>query len=177
LTALVPVYGSEDAEIVWATSAMGQPAFWFYVPYAAPNASAELVLEDAAKQQTVHPIALATRPGVLRVNFPETARPLAAGKHYRWYFNIYCSDRNELYDFVEGTVTRKPLGAEFDRRFIQDNLPQKLTLFAQNGIWHEALTVAGALRCVKPNDPGWTGLLQAIGLGDLAKEAIVNCDP
>lgn len=175
LTAIVPAYPSQNAVLVWGVTASVSPSLWFYVPYAASSATGELILEDAGKQQTSSNVPLPAKPGVIQVTLADPAMALATGKTYRWYFNIYCRDRDGVDGFVEGSLTRKPLDAALQRQLTSVNLQQTLTLFASNGFWHEALSAAATMRCNRAGDRSWAMLLQAVGLDDFASEPLVNC--
>jgi hypothetical protein len=175
LTALVPAYPSKDSEIVWGTTIAEQPTLWFYVPYSSESASGEFVLENAAKQQTIQ-VPLAAKPGIIQVRLADMDVSLQANQRYHWYFNVYCQrNREEVDSYVEGDVTRQPLSLELQNRITQANLQQKFALFAANGIWHEALNIAAVLQCGKPDNPTWKGLLQNVGLSELAQEPIAQC--
>jgi hypothetical protein len=172
LTALVPM--SQDAT-VWGTTVTEQPTFWFYVPYSAPEATGEFVLEDARKQQTIYKVALSAKPGVVRVPLVDRTS-LQVGQNYRWYFNIYCGERQDEIDgYVEGSVTRQPLTSALQHQIEQAPLQQRIHLLATNGIWYDALTIAAAMRCTQASDPTWTGLLQDVGLDQLTQAAIITC--
>lgn len=176
LTALVPAYPLKDSEVVWATTVVEQPTLWFYVPYSSESASGEFVLENAAKQQTIYKVPLAAKPGIIQVALADMNVSLQANQRYRWYFNVYCQrNREEVDSYVEGDVTQQPLSSDLQNRVTQANLQQKLALFAANGIWHEALNIAAVLQCGKPDNPSWKGLLQSVGLSELAQEPIAAC--
>lgn len=58
--------------------------------------------------------------------------------------------------------------------------PQKrVTLYAQAGIWQDALTLLSELRLAKPKDTvlasDWRNLLKSVGLEDVASETIIQC--
>lgn len=176
LTAIVPVYPAKDADIVWGATTAEQPTLWFYVPYASTSASGEFVLENAAQQQTIVKVLLAAKPGVMQVLLADHKASLETDKQYRWYFNIYCHNSNEVDSYVEGSITRQPLSATLDDRLMQTKtLPQRIELFAANGIWHDAVTLAADLHCAHSDDSNWAKLFQAIGLRELAQEPIVTC--
>jgi hypothetical protein len=175
LTAFVPAYrSSPNSEVVWGVTAIEQPSFWFYVPYASASASGEFVLEDAAKRQTTFRVPLAAKPGVLQVQLAKQAA-LQVGKPYRWYFNVYCRNRDEIDSYVEGSVTRRALSTALQLQIQQANLQRRISLLAANGIWHDALTIASVPQCERAPDQNWTKLLQSVGLYQLAQEPIANC--
>lgn len=181
LTAIVPVYPAKGADIVWGTTTTAQPTLWFYVPYASTSAFGEFVLENAAQQQTIVKVPLAAQSGIMRISLADHKASLETGKPYRWYFNIYCRNSDEVdgYEvdsYVEGSITRQPLSATLQDRLLQTKtLPQRIELFAANGMWHDAVTIAADLKCARSSDPNWVKLLQAVELRELAQEPIVTC--
>ena len=71
-------------------------------------------------------------------------------------------------------------GAFQDALVIKEQLEKatprdRVALYAVNGLWFDALTVAAQLRRRNPNNPSWAELLQVIGLNELAIEPIVEC--
>lgn len=174
LTAIAPIYPVTGGSVVWTATTQAQPSFWFYVPYTAPSASAELILENAAKQQIRSKVTLPNQPGVMQVT-PVASAVLATGQSYRWYFKVSCQGRGGTDGFVEGYITRRPQSAAVPRQPNSASLQQQLNQFATNGLWPETLSVAAKLQCADPTDPNWASLLQSVGLGELASAAIVDC--
>lgn len=58
---------------------------------------------------------------------------------------------------------------------------QKVAIYAENGIWHEAINTLAELRQQNPQDVSlqtqWKDLLEEIGLGDISGVAIVSSKP
>ncbi|MFN6569516.1 DUF928 domain-containing protein [Dendronalium sp. ChiSLP03b] len=173
LTALVPVYSK--SELVFATAIAEHPSFWFYVPYSSSFAYGEFVLEDEAQNQSIYKTSLTSTPGVVSLGLPAKAAPLEIGKRYRWYFNIYCKKDNQIIANVEGYVKRDQLNSTLKTQLAKATPSQRVTLYAANGIWYDALSAAGELRRTNPQEQSWTALLQAIGLNDVATEPKVEC--
>jgi len=173
LTALVPVY-SDSKELVFGATLAERPTFWFYIPYK-PSFPAKFVLQDKdGKPVYQTEVALPETPGVVSLSLPRTEAPLLIGKQYRWYFKIYCKEQ-ELPAFVEGWIQRNPLDPILQSRLEKATPRDRVALYADNGLWFEALSTAAELRHRNPKYNSWAALLQAIGLNDLATEPIVEC--
>lgn len=174
LTALVPVYGSPDSELVLGLTITSHPTFWFYVPYSR-TLSAEFVLQDEA-ERTVYqtPVSLSGTPGVVSLSLPSTASPLEFGLRYHWYFNIYCNPQQPPV-FVDGWITRASLKPALKSQLEKATLLQRVALYAANGIWYEALTASAELSRINPNRTDWAAMLRAVGLDDIALEPIIEC--
>ncbi|MEH2326430.1 MAG: DUF928 domain-containing protein [Nostoc sp.] len=173
LTALVPVYS--NSELVFGTTIAEYPTFLFYVPYASDYVSGELVLEDDAQNQTIYKTSLTGTPGVVNLRLPSKAAPLEIGKQYRWYFNIYCQKDKQIIANVEGYVKREQLKPALKTQLEKATPRQQVNLYAANGIWYDALSVASKLRRTNSQDTSWTALLKAVGLNDFATEPKVEC--
>jgi hypothetical protein len=173
LTALVPVYSK--SELVFAATIAEHPTFSFYVPYSSSFAYGEFVLEDEVQNQTIYKTPLTGAPGVVNLRLPSKAAPLQIGKRYRWYFNIYCNKDNQIIADVEGYVKREQLNSALRTQLEKATPNQRVTLYAANGIWYEALSAASELRRTQPQNTSWAALLQTVGLNDFATEPKVEC--
>ena len=173
LTALVPVYS--NSELVFGTTITEYPSFLFYVPYPSDFVSGELVLEDEAQNQTIYKTSLTGTPGVVSFRLPSKAAPLEIGKQYRWYFNIYCQKDKQIIANIEGYVKREQLKPALKTQLEKATPRQQVNLYAANGIWYDALSVASELRRTNSQDTSWTVLLKAVGLNDFATEPRVEC--
>lgn len=181
LTALVPAYPVPSQEgspkkVTWGVTINAQPTLWFYVPYDSTAATGKFVLENTDQQQTIHQIPLAAKPGILEVSLADLNVSLEEGQLYRWYFLVYCQNSEEADSDVSGSMTRQRISPSLFEQVTQTNdLQRKVRFFAQNGIWHEALSISGALHCARPQNSSWVQLLQGTGFQDFIQEPIVGC--
>ncbi|BAY22943.1 hypothetical protein NIES2100_27070 [Calothrix sp. NIES-2100] len=174
LTALVPVYGSPKAQLVFGLTASPNPTFWFYVPYVT-TANAELSLENEAGQTLYkRPVSLSGKPGIVSVSLPSTAFSLEIGKRYHWYFDVYC-DPQQPPVFVDGWIKRVELNATVKNQLEKATLKQRATLYATNSIWYDYLSASAELHRLEPKQNDWAKILQSVGLNDIASEPIVDC--
>jgi hypothetical protein len=179
LTALVPVYSVSGGKLAWGVTINAQPTLWVYVPYALSNATAEFVLENAARQSIVRQVPLAAKPGIMAISLADLDLSLEENQSYNWYFEISCQGSNQRHtvpDAVEGKITRRRMNPTVSNQVTQTNdLHHKVKFFAQAGIWHEALSIAAVLHCARSQSSSWVQLLQATGFQDLIQEQIVVC--
>ncbi len=191
LTALMPVTkgtsGGQSAsttqttsESVYGLTVAERPTFWFYVPYPLTSSRpVEFVLQDEDGNDIYQTqfTESGTVPGVVGLQLPPTVDPLEVGKRYRWYFLIYCNPEEPT--FVEGWVERVALNPTLKTQLDQATTPQqKADLYAQAGIWYEAVTTLAELRRQKPNDQAvnaqWIELLQSVDLEAIATEPVTS---
>jgi Domain of Unknown Function (DUF928) len=174
LTALVP-------ENEWGNMALAieaYPTFWFYAPCTPEQTPvAEFVLRDEEGEVYRSRFPLPATPGVVSVSLPP-ATPLETNKDYHWYFQLYSPAQDSSpVDYVHGWVKRvaRP---DLEPQLNAATPRERIALYAQQGIWHTALTDLANLRLAEPQDDtlvrDWVDLLADVGLQDLAEEAIVT---
>ncbi|MBH8565580.1 DUF928 domain-containing protein [Nostoc sp. CENA67] len=190
LTALVPfTEKAESVTNVWGLTTEANPTFWFYVPYTKDAANkdcastTEFVLqkdEDSSPtyKEYKEAIALPAQPGVISISLPANAPSLEIGKQYRWFLTINCnSDQPSNPTYVEGVIKRVNLKPEIAQQLKRATPLQQFTIYAQNGIWYNALSTLAKLRQQYPQDAvlkaEWKNLLSSIRLDDVAEEPIL----
>jgi len=185
LTALVP-FTQEPSTItnVWSLTTAAHPTFWFYVPYSQNFVyPVEFVVEDQASKQIYQKaIALPNQPGIMSISLPADTAPLAVNKQYRWFFTVYCDQNKQSPPvYVEGVVKRVNLNPAITQQLQKATPLQQFAIYAQHGIWHEAITTLAQLLRKNPQDPTletqWQDLLTSIHLGNVAKEPILSVKP
>jgi Domain of Unknown Function (DUF928) len=178
LTALVPSYRQTDGLTqVWGMTSQAQPSFWFYLPYEpATIQTLEFVVQDD-QDETLYrnEIPDPSRSGMMQVKLPAGV-PLAVGKAYHWFFKVTAvcgANQPETLTYVEGWVQRQALTAAVSDRLQQATPQQQEAIYAENGLWYDALNALAERRFANPTDAAlardWKELLGAIGLGDLAE--------
>ncbi|MBN3942939.1 MAG: DUF928 domain-containing protein [Nostoc sp.] len=185
LTALVPFTQEANSVInVWGQTTVEHPSWFFYVPYNKDSPyTVEFVLQDPDVNEVYKKaIALPDKPGVIRVSLPTTAPGLAIDKQYRWFFTINCDkQKNSPPSFVEGVIKRVNLSQATVKEIETAEPIKRYAIYAQNGIWYEALTTLAELRQKNPQDPAlkaeWQNLLGSIRLDDVAEEPILPGTP
>ncbi len=195
LTALVPLVsetanqkqvttGTASRQYVLGLTTAEHPIFWFYVPYIPKNInSVKFVLLDEQNNSLTKepiPITLSNTPGVIRVSVPTTEKPLEIGQYYHWYFLMDCNPQSRSEDIaVEGLVQRIVPKDELTRRLQTATPRQRVALYAQAGIWQDAVTILGELRARQRQDTAlatdWKDLLESVGLENISTEAIAPC--
>ncbi|MEH2247998.1 DUF928 domain-containing protein [Nostoc sp.] len=194
--ALVPVYnetlkqGQTEAVSVtkvWGLTTEEYPSFWFFVPYqkSAIN-SIEFVLKDESSKlsQTLYrtTVTIPEVPGIISIRLGATTPPLQVDKMYHWFFKIkiICNPQQPPeQEYVEGWVQRVNLNPKLVDSPKQGTLQQRVKLYAENGVWYDALTTLAELRLAKPEDPTlaveWMNLLKSVDLENLAKQPLIKC--
>ncbi|MBD2438438.1 DUF928 domain-containing protein [Nostoc sp. FACHB-110] len=160
------------------------PTFWFYFPYQPQEInSVKFVLLDEENNSVTQepiPITISETPGIISVRLPSTTKPLEIGKYYHWYFLVDCKPQSRTDDLsVEGLVKRvEPNSAIMSR--LKTSKPEELVvMYAQAGIWQDAISILGELRRKHPQDPrlaaDWQDLLKSVDLSHIATQRITPC--
>lgn len=185
LTALVPVTKGGTKEFVWGLTVSEHPTFWFDVPERlTTKIPVEFVLQDTADKYVYKKMLTVAEmpPGIVKLSIPSTVAPLEVGKRYNWTFSIYCDpERPSAAVSIRGSIQRVALDSTLDSQLKAAKSPlERATLYANKGIWHEAITTLGEqLSGSKPKDSAieaaWAKLLQQVNLGTSASDPIVPC--
>ncbi|NJL36247.1 MAG: DUF928 domain-containing protein [Leptolyngbyaceae cyanobacterium RM2_2_4] len=154
------------------------PTFWFYIPELETSAvSAEFVLVDNNQRPVYREqIALNGESGIVGVR---PTQPLEVDRVHRWIFQIVLSGQPGQDPAVEGFVKRIQPDSTLTRQLAAATSPQeRVRVYANHGIWHEALTELATLHLSSPNSAmqaDWASLLESVGLGAIANFPLLNC--
>jgi hypothetical protein len=151
------------------------PTFWFYVPYKTNSiSSGKFSLEDEEGNTFYRTsFKLPNTPGFVSISIPTTEKPLEKNKQYRWTFTLYCAsqDPSELPRvWHRGTVQRVDMPA-LETQLKTATLEERINLYLENSIWYDAPT---DLAKIRERPQVWRNLLKAMGLEQLAQEAIAG---
>ncbi len=157
------------------------PTFFFYLPPTDAEL-AELILEDESGNQIYQQdLTIKNLSGVIGVSIPANTNvpPLEVGKSYTWKFTVVCDPEDRSSDQLEtGIVRRVELSADILGQLEAADPRQKTVIYAENGIWQDALSNLAAARRANPNESvfqtDWESLLESVTLGAIAKEPIVE---
>ena len=160
------------------------PIFFFYLPKTEAQV-AEFVLQDEKGNQIYQTtLKINNSSGVIGVSIPtnQNVSPLQVGKKYRWSVGLICDTEDRSKDVFEaGIVRRVELSADIRSKLEKADPRQKAVIYAQTGIWQDALGTLAAARLANPNDPDltadWKILLDSVNLGEIAAEPIVPIEP
>lgn len=178
--ALMPSYPQGRSPLIWGLTTVEHPTFWFYVPAGASSGvEMEFVLRDRSGKKLYETKSDLKQAGVLGVTLPATSPALATGDRYQWYFKVRCSGaQSQPPKYVNGWIERQAIAPTLANQLQQATPAQRAALYAQKGIWFDAITTLGQLRQAQPRDPAllqqWTELLDSVQLKDLATHPILK---
>lgn len=178
LTALTP------SSNIGATLA-AYPTFFFYIPDVnLEGVEGEFILKTQDDQEIYKEIvALPAGDSIVKVKLTPTRAlpPLEVGKSYYWIFSLLLDkvDRSGNTD-VAGWIKRIEPNSAIKNQLVAATDKEKPAIYANNGIWYEALTSLANLHCASPNDKtinaNWRSLLQQVELTEIAKKPLSQCN-
>ncbi|MBD2041066.1 DUF928 domain-containing protein [Microcoleus sp. FACHB-672] len=176
LTALMPDLIPDTAE--FGVTVSESPQFFVYLPETSAR-KAEFVLKDENEKDLYRSedIPISGQSSIVSVSLPKEQIKLEPGKNYHWYFSVICNPDNRRKDiFVEGWTQHTEMSLEVASQ-IQKAAPQeRAKLYAEAGIWHEAVATLAELRRETPDDPAlaqeWQTLLESAGLKQMAELSV-----
>jgi hypothetical protein len=191
LTALVPEYKNStdprkfkpELTKVWGLTANEHPTLWFYIPYAQDSiARLDFVLRDRdnSVERVVYqsPIQSPKNPGIINVALPETSESLAVDKLYQWELKLTMKRQRDRVVSVKGWIQRVDLAPQLSDRINQASADRQAALYAENGLWYDALSTLATLRQARSQDPviqqDWRNILKSVNLGRLANKPFIK---
>ncbi len=190
LTALVtPIPIPTEAEATETSPTVtvaDHPTLWFYVPYS-PDSNLEaeftlITLIDEKENDFYNTrFLLKEKPGIIGLKLPEKSPPLQAGKDYTWHFSVICNPADRSGDVsINGSIQRISLNSTLQAQLEKMSDPRaQSTLYAENKLWSEALTVLAQVRRRNLQDrtlqADWSNLLKSMNLNDIASEPLTSC--
>lgn len=156
------------------------PTFFAALPPTTATA-AEFVLYHEGTDELIYSTAfeITGDAGIASIQLPDQAGqiPLEVGENYYWYFTIVCNPEDRSADMtVQGGVQRVAPDSSLLNQ-VEAAQPQEIpSIYAEAGIWHEALSTLVDLNRTNPNDPtihaNLSALLGSVGLEAIAQEPL-----
>ncbi|MEO1145822.1 MAG: DUF928 domain-containing protein [Cyanobacteria bacterium J06638_22] len=176
LVALIP-------ETVFGTTVKDDPTFYWYVPAVNAAGLEFLLLDEAGNEVFTQMLPPTSEAGIVGIKVPalgdgeQAASRLNVNEDYHWFFSIVCDEGDRSADvFTEGWVRRIPLAATLAGQLETTPPSQQADIFADAGIWYDALDTNVQVRCEEPNDfslaDQWVNLLGSIGLDSVADASL-----
>lgn len=151
------------------------PAFFWYVPTTDAAMAEFRVLDRTDREIYATSVNLTGVPGVVSLQVPpQVATQLNPGVDYIWQFSLQCSLTDPSKNpFMEGIFQRIAPAAELTSALEAAKTPREIaSVYANAGIWHEAIATLAVQRCTRPTDSSlsasWQTLLRSVNLDRLS---------
>lgn len=149
-----------------------QPSILVYLPQITAQKVLFSLEDSQGKGIYRTPLTLSNTPGVVGISL-KNAPPLEVGKEYRWLVTIVCPKAGPQNPFVIGTMQRVQPNPNLQKQLEQAKPLDQVALYAQSGLWYEAVATLFDLKRNQPKNPeldrAWQELLQSAGLKDIAQ--------
>ncbi len=182
---------------VWGLTTASHPTLFAYIPFSQKCTSLEFVMLDSANKTVYRmPVMVPSKPGLISIHSPSTAPALDTKALYHWALKATVTppsielsgakSKPDVYS-IDGWIQRISPGPDLIKKLQQATPQQQARLYAENGIWFDAVTTLAELRLANPApadlsktggtpDDGatdWAQLLQSVKLEMFAAEPIV----
>lgn len=112
------------------------------------------------------------RPGIVQVNFPESAPALKPGKEYRWSISVVCNPKRRTQDtaYTQAFIKRLPLSVVLEQQLAaaKSDLQKRGWIYAEAGLWYDALAALAQANASDPTNESiqadFYALLNQVGL-------------
>ncbi len=156
--------------------------FWHVLPQTAgENADFLLIDHGPMGQQIAYEatVDLPETPGIMQVTLPANVPALQPGHRYQWFLSFNCDVTSlDSQQHLSGWIERQATPSALLTQLTGATLAQRAQLFAEAGIWQDALMALIELRqTTTQNEPafqGWLQLLDSVGLGGFAAAPLVS---
>jgi Domain of Unknown Function (DUF928) len=167
----------------WGLTTQTHPTFWLNLPKGlADQVPLEISLQNRQGKPLFKKVwnAALSNPGIVHLSLPQDAPALQINQQYRWSIAIYCDAENpDTPVMIRGTIGRVDLPpSAADRLTPALSAIDKATLYAEQGIWYDAVTTLGLEQLSQPTTSAsiaWNTLLQQAGLSSLRSVPVQSC--
>ncbi len=147
-----------------------RPNFFVYLPQTSAK-MAEFSLFDEHMNgvyQTNMPV---NTQGLQSINFTSNTSILIKNKPYYWTYALICNEGDRTQDWVVGGwVERREISKSLQKKLSNASRTQKISLYAENGFWYEALSSLVEMHKSKDNNhtfnDSWKILLKSGGIDE-----------
>jgi hypothetical protein len=177
LTALMP-----DKNLGLTTS--DTPTLFWYVPENAASAAEFILMDENDSEVYKARFRVTGEAGIISLSLPEEAGlpPLAVGKDYHWSFALICSTQetsdNSGIIYTEGWIQRIEPDAQLQARLASAAEPDRAAIYAEAGIWQDAIASLAAQRRTQPTNAEvttrWNKLMESVGLTTISNQPLMQ---
>jgi Domain of Unknown Function (DUF928) len=119
-------------------------------------------------------IPVAQKSGLVSIALPKGAPSLVKDKPYYWAFALVCNTSDRTEDLVAGGwIERAEPSGKLKRQLTKVAGVERVSLYAKEGFWYDALTELLDLQRIQLNNPAlvcaWQRLVKSVGLDGLAQ--------
>lgn len=145
-----------------------RPNFLAYIPQTTAQ-TAEFSLFDEQMNGIYQMSVPVSKAGLVSIRLSDTAPPLAKDKPYYWTVALVCNPSDRTEDWVVGGwIERAEPSATLKQQLANVTAVEKVSLYAKQGFWYDALNTLVELQRTQPNHPviatTWAELMKSVEL-------------
>jgi hypothetical protein len=145
-----------------------RPNFFVYIPQTTAQ-TAEFSLFDEQMNGIYQASVPVTKAGLVSISLLDTAPSLVKDKPYYWTVALVCNPSDRTEDWVVGGwIERAEPSATLKQQLANVTAVERVSLYAKQGFWYEALNTLVELQRTQPNHPvvatTWAELMKSVGL-------------
>lgn len=162
----------------YGTTLSERPTILVYVPASTAKTAIFSLKDEAGTVLYQTTLTVAGKMGIMPIQLPANAPPLAIAKHYQWFLAFKVDDiLSPSTPYVDGWIQRIQPQTEVIAALQQTDPLQQATTFGKHGIWYDCVATLASLRATHPHDPAlatqWAELLASVGLRAIADMPIL----
>lgn len=171
LTALIP-----KSEKQLELTISPHPSLLIYFPPSQAQ-TADFVIYNNNTNQLVYKTTLNLQKtgGILMITLPPNSPELQTETLYRWTVQLNCPSSN--LPFIKGLIQRNIPTPELTQKLAETPTDQHWLIYAQAGIWYDAIANLAEQLRQNPNDPqskeNWQKLLNEVELNLIVNEPLI----
>ncbi|HEY9708224.1 MAG TPA: DUF928 domain-containing protein [Oculatellaceae cyanobacterium] len=122
-------------------------------------------------------ISVSKQAGLVRIHLPDTAPSLLKDKPYYWTLALVCNSTDRTEDLVVGGwIQHTQLNDNLKQQLANVAAVEKVSLYAKQGFWYDALNILVELQRTEPNNPKLAAtraeLLKSVSLDAIATKLL-----
>lgn len=158
------------------------PEFFVYIPQTEATEAEFLLIDPNGEYEYRARYTVPQTGGVVKIELPDSEIPLEAGKDYEWMFAIVCDPDSRDKDIVDGGIVKlTELSSTQTRQLQQADSLKRAQLYAEYGIWHDAVETLATLQCQNSDrsdlQSNWQQLLKSgsVKLDTIITQPLLEC--
>ncbi|AFZ21761.1 DUF928 domain-containing protein [Allocoleopsis franciscana] len=145
-----------------------RPNFFVYIPQTTAQ-TAEFSLFDERMNGIYQVSVPVSQAGLVSISLLDTAPSLVKDKPYYWTVALVCNPSDRTDDWVVGGwIERAEPSATLKQQLANATAVERVSIYAKQGFWYEALNTLVELQRTQPNHPviatSWAELMKSVGL-------------
>lgn len=164
------------------TTIDSHPTFYFFVPEEGDTSAQFRIYDSTSSNVQIIEITMPPTSGIVPIRLPGSIPALETGTLYSWEFVLSCDPNagSDVEPFVSitGLTERVTLDETLAPQLSQSDLRDRPAIYADAGLWYDALDALIRLRYADPTDEAllqdWQSLLESVELGQVASDPLID---